>query len=86
MNQVMRIVEEHYLRDDLGLGSLHGLTTLGSPHELLALLEQHSVEGEKGMYVRFGCTYVCIYRRRLVSRFRSVVRAYIRGQAVVWVF
>lgn len=40
----MRIVEEHYLRDDLGLGSLHGLATLASPHELLALLEQHSVD------------------------------------------
>jgi hypothetical protein len=61
-HQVMRIVEEHYLRDDLGLGSLHGLTTLGSPHELLALLEQHAVE-EKGA---FSCIYM--YGRGGASR------------------
>jgi hypothetical protein len=46
----MRIVEERYLRDDLGLGSLQGLTTLNSPHDLLALLEQHRVEGGKGKW------------------------------------
>lgn len=50
----MRIVEEHYLRDDLGLGSLHGTTTLASPHDFLAILEQDG-RVKAGGQGRRGC-------------------------------
>jgi exosome complex exonuclease DIS3/RRP44 len=42
--KVLRVVEEHYLRDDTGVGSLHG-RTLG-PQDLLALMAQKA--GEAG--------------------------------------
>jgi hypothetical protein len=45
----MRIVEEHYLRDDIGLGTLHGEATPLTVEGLLQLVEEKGGgEGKKG--------------------------------------
>ncbi|KAM3568118.1 hypothetical protein VYU27_009758, partial [Nannochloropsis oceanica] len=41
--KVMRILEEHYLRDDVGLGTLHGASSSPlTPSELQLLLEERA--------------------------------------------
>ncbi|EWM28887.1 exosome complex exonuclease rrp44 [Nannochloropsis gaditana] len=51
--KVMRILEEHYLRDDIGLGTLHGSECSAlTPEELVQLMEGRVEgglkEGEEG--------------------------------------